>query len=358
MGWAALIVGVLTLPALSQDEAREQWKAQIEQRRIQAAEGAKANADQPPAAPQSQPSNAAPAGQKRGIIINGKTITSKQKNFAPPPPSTASPGGAASPLPLSATATVPAATAQPSPPTQPLPAPTPAMVKIKKTQIVGGKILTVEIEVTPTPSPAVAPGAVTAATAPVPAAQAPIASATGLMLEVREKLTIASNSPTGSMRFEPKLIAKMREEFMAAKGKPHVAAILPPTREVMIQSHLQRLSSVARGGNIDKETAQILIQVLFPPEQPVQPPTAPPPQAPPGVAATAPNAVPPAAPPVESPPPVEQPPAPQPQIFIDQYGRYVYEDGTPLLDENGQEIYYEAPQGYYDENGVYHESGG
>jgi hypothetical protein len=230
------------------------------------------------------------------------------------------------------------------------------MVKIKKTKIIGGKILTVEVEVTPTPGPASNANPVEA----TPIASAPLPSATGYQLEVMKKLEIASNSPTGNMRFDGRMIATLREEFTKNKDKPHVTKILSPTESLKILSDLQRLSSIARGGNLEKGTAEKLLKALYPPP----PKTL---QAP-GSESGPPQPGQPLSPPPGQ-PPVQQEPAPkdpqeqqQPQIYVDpQTGQYYYEDGTPVTTGEQQGQYYYDQEGnlFYEVNGqVYYEKDG
>ncbi|MCB9767891.1 MAG: hypothetical protein H6752_06815 [Candidatus Omnitrophica bacterium] len=340
---AILLVLLSSLVCGAQDSKQQEWQEQLRKKRAEIAQqnAAKEATKTEEIAPE-------PAGKDEGqIILNGKVITTKRKG---PPPAAAQPNAPAAPNLQSATAAVGSAT--PPAPSQAAPAPTatPAMVKIKKTKIVGGKILTVEVEVTPTPGPA------TSDTPPQSAsgeqtAQAAIPSVTGYMLEVKQKLHAASKSTNDSMRFDAKMIAKLREEFMKQKDQPSTAKVVSPTEALEIQSDLQRLSSIARGGNLKKETAEILLKVLFPAPEPEKK----------GIVITgggqleemkrqkAEEQKAGAEQSSESPAQGEQQ---ERQIYVDpQTGQYFYEDGTPVQsneeEQQGQYYYDDAGNLYY-----------
>ncbi len=338
----ALLIFLLAGASFSQNEAQEEWKRKLEERRAQKSQQTEEqiqNVDTETAETDS-------AEETGTITLNGKVIKTKRKKTppAPPPVNQSTPGDSGI---QSASGSVSNATPSIGQTTQVAPVPTPAMVKIKKTKIIGGKILTVEIEVTPTPGPALSSNPSEATSI----AEAPVPSATGYMLEVMRNLQGATKSPTGSLRFDAKMIATLREEFMKRKDEPNTAKVLAATQAIKVQSDLQRLSSIARGGNIDAEMAETLLKVLYPPapkkiaiksdgdtaqateelaasgEQNEQP-----------VAETM---------PAEN---VEQP-----QYYVDpETGQYYYSDGTPVYSTEQQQIQY-----YYDQDGnLYYEQDG
>ena len=321
--------------SFGESNAQAAWKKKLEERRAQAAQQ-KSN---PGTNATTQPADSDSGAASGKIVINGKTIRTRKKQRPP------SPSGSVAPKPAGSVASS-TASAKKNPVAKPTP--TPAMVKIKKTKIIGGKILTVEIEVTPTPAPTAAqvPEAASVAKASVP-------SATGYMLEVMKKLQKVSKTPKGNLRFEAKMIATLREEFMKHKEDPGASKVLDATEAIRIQSDLQRLSSIARGGNIDKKTAEALLKVLFPqPEKKVSRGASPPgpspakPSAQPEGQETASN---------DFTAPATEEPQPEPEYYYDpQTGQYYYADGTPVETTDQESVQY-----YYDQDGnLYYELDG
>jgi hypothetical protein len=157
-------------------------------------------------------------------------------------------------------------------------------------------------------------------------------------------------------------------EFQAAKKKnPNFDTILPRSKAMQVQAALQRVSSLAQGGDLPPATARSLSAVLFPPQAPKAPPQPETPAtSPSGEAASEENAY------YE-----EEASAGAAEIYIDpDTGQEVYWDGSPVYAEDGsvmappaesyQDTYYEeAPaegEEYYEEGAMeeeyYEEEGG
>lgn len=264
------------------------------------------------------------------VVIDGRVIRTRPRGAPNLFGELVSPASGIAPA--SATAPLAAATATLAPTA------TPAPVKIKVARLVEGKIVMVEIEVTPTPAPTqVAPATSTAQVA------AQVKAATGVMAELQERLALAAKTTDKPTDFQPRQLAKMREEIsrIAAKlkkeknppeAKAGQVASLTQVTQVLVKIH--RLSAQSKGATLDAPTAKAIQELLFP-----QPPKTEAQAASPQVAgATAPSATRAAsAPPkpgeedlfiVEE----EEPQAStQREIFIDPVtGQYVYEDGTPV----------------------------
>ncbi|MCG3197051.1 MAG: hypothetical protein HUU16_14550 [Candidatus Omnitrophica bacterium] len=235
--------------------------------------------------------------------------------------------------PASSAVSLPAATATLAPTA------TPAPVKIKVARLVEGKIVMVEIEVTPTPAPTqVAPATPTAA------APAQVKAATGVMAELQERLAVAVKSPEKPTEFQPRQLAKMREEIsriaanLKKEKKPPEAAAGPVaslTQVTQLLVKIHRLSAQAKGASLDAPTAKAIQSLLFP-EPPKPQAKAASPQVAGATMQSATRSA--SASPatsggddlfiVEE----EEPQAStQREIFIDPVtGQYVYEDGTPV----------------------------
>jgi hypothetical protein len=271
-------------------QAYKNWASQVEKKRRAAAKAAAADEPDPPSKP--APTAASPEpprpviSQDGSIRLNGKVLRSRLHPTPTPPPDSqpAAPQIAGA---TTADASAQAGLTSATPTLVPTITSTftQVLVKIKKPKIVGGKIQMVEVEVTPTPALAeVASSTVTASTSDAAGAvtsgtktaanaieaatkeAAIVRPATGLMVDIRDKLMATAALGAKPAQFTQKQIARLREELMTVttKKKDLLKGVIEAPQVTQLQVKIQRLSSSSKGGAIDSATAKLLLRVLWP----------------------------------------------------------------------------------------------
>lgn len=152
---------------------------------------------------------------------------------------------------------------------EPTVTPTPEPVTIKVLQVVDGKIQYVEVQVTPTPGPA----SIASSTQPivVPAVisasdTARIISATGMLGDLRDRLSAAISEKNALVKLTAKEVAKLREQIMtqSSRNKAALEGIVAATELTQLQVKIHRLASKPTDVTLDGETARIAFKVLWP----------------------------------------------------------------------------------------------
>ncbi len=251
IGWGLVFPQV----CYGQDRINQNWQAQVEKKRKEAAEKAAKDPKSKEAAP-----------VEGTAVIGGRKIKVRAKMTPTPtlkPAPKSKPESASGPGPAAAAGETEAATMTPTatPTLTATPTVTPTFIKVKRPKVVNGKIVMVEVEVTPTPAPAeVASGTTTSASASM------VIPATGDMAELRDRLFAAVNSASKPVQFTPKQTAKLREEVLAitTKKKDQIKGILDATKTLQLQIKVNRFAATAKGAVIDATTARDLIKVLWP----------------------------------------------------------------------------------------------
>ncbi len=248
----------LTKTCFGQDQINQNWAAQVQKKRQEAAEQAAKD-------PKNKATTQKTAAPVEGTaVIGGRKIKVRTIPTATPtlkPAPKAQPDAATDPA--AATSETLAATMTPTstPTLTATPTVTPTFIKIKRPKFVDGKIVMVEIEVTPTPAPAEE-----AASTAAGASAAIVIPATGEMAELRDRLFAAVKSASKPLQFTPKQTAKIREEVLAmtTRKKDQIKGILDATKTLQLQIKVNRMAANAKGAVIDSATARDLIKVIWP----------------------------------------------------------------------------------------------